>query len=302
MERSLRSGPVAGLTVISLLLVVLPLVAHGHDKPVVLENHGGAVLRGNLDLSIVFYGRFGRVQKNTLRAFIKSLNLNAGPGGPPQVSNWWRMVGSYQPGGGVITVKVVKQYVDPNYALGKVMTKDFIKVLVQNAVAGLPKAIPVIFAARDVTVEGLCMGKCADHGLIEQTPYVIVGNPETECPGACAWPFYKSDYGPAGTILKPPSGNVAADAMVVSLASGLASVVTNPFNTGFFDLGQKSHMIEAVTACPGMFGTGAAPGYTGKLTVDPRSGGAYNAVGFKGKKFLLPAIWNPSTKSCWTVM
>ncbi|KAG6588346.1 Protein EXORDIUM-like 2, partial [Cucurbita argyrosperma subsp. sororia] len=90
--------------------------------------------------------------------------------------------------------------------------------------------------------------------------------------------------------------------MVISLASGLASVVTNPFSTGFFQLGQKASVIEASTACPGMFGSGASPGNTGKVLVDPLNGGAYNVVGLRGKKFLLPALWNPKTASCWTVM
>ncbi|CAK9309375.1 unnamed protein product [Citrullus colocynthis] len=293
-----------GVVAISLLLVVLVGVpkAEAVEPLVSLENHGGQMLRGNLDLSVVFYGRFGRIQKSTLRSFLKSLNQNGPPESGSQVSSWWRMVSAYVPGGDEIKVKVVKQYVDFHYSLGKVMTRDFIKILVKNAIVGLPSAVPVIVAAKDVSVQGLCMGKCAEHGVIDGTPYVIIGNPENECPGACAWPFHRADYGPPGAVLKPPNGDVAADAMVVSLASGLASVVTNPFETGLYQLGEKANMIEASTACPGMFGTGAAPGNTGKVAVDPRTGGAYNAIGFKGKKFLLPALWNPKTSSCWTVM
>uniref|UniRef100_A0A0A0LHL2 Protein EXORDIUM-like 2 n=1 Tax=Cucumis sativus TaxID=3659 RepID=A0A0A0LHL2_CUCSA len=302
--RRIPSSPF-GVVAISLLLVVLvsvPKADANMDPLIELDNHGGKMIKGKLDLSVVFYGQFGRIQKNRLRAFLKSLNQHGPAGSGSQVSSWWRMVSSYVPGAAEIKVKVVKQYVDANYSLGKVMTRDFIKILVKNAVAGLPGAIPVIVGARDVTVEGLCMGKCAEHGDIDGIPYVIIGNPETECPGACAWPFRRADYGPAGAILKPPSGDVGADAMVVALASGLASVVSNPFHTGLYQLGEKSNMIEAATACPGMFGTGAAPGYSGKVAVDPHTGGAYNAVGFKGKKFLLPAIWNPKTSSCWTVM
>ncbi|KAL0552947.1 hypothetical protein IC582_006824 [Cucumis melo] len=302
--RRIQSSPF-GLVAISLLLVLLvsvPKADANTDPLTALDNHGGQMLKGKLDLSVVFYGQFGRIQKNTLRAFLKSLNQKGPAGSGSQVSSWWRMVSSYVPGAAEIKVKVVKQYVDPNYSLGKVMTRDFIKILVKNAVVGLPGAIPVIVGARDVTVEGLCMGKCAEHGVIDKIPYVIIGNPETECPGACAWPFHRADYGPAGAILKPPSGDVGADAMVVALASGLASVVTNPYLTGLYQLGEKANMIEASTACPGMFGTGATPGYPGKVAVDPHTGGAYNAVGFKGKKFLLPALWNPKTSSCWTVM
>ncbi|XP_038887065.1 protein EXORDIUM-like 2 [Benincasa hispida] len=295
-----------GVVAISLLLVAvvgIPKTEAAKTRPpVALENHGGQMLKGNLDLSLVFYGQLGRVQKSTLRSFLRSLNQHGPAGYGSQVSSWWRMVSAYVPGGVEIKVRVAKQYVDPRYSLGKVLTRDFIMILVKNAVAGLSRAVPVIVAARDVSVQGLCMGKCAEHGVIDGIPYVIIGNPVTECPGACAWPFHRADYGPPGAILKPPSGDVAADAMVVSLASGLASVVTNPFQTGLFQIGEKANMVEASTACPGMFGTGATPGYTGKVAVDPRTGGAYNAVGFRGKKFLLPALWNPKTSSCWTVM
>ncbi|KAE8651479.1 protein EXORDIUM-like 4 [Cucumis sativus] len=303
-SRRISSFPFA-VVAISLLLVVLVSVPEADAKTdplIALENHGGKMLKSKLNLSVVFYGQLGRIQKKTLRAFLKSLNKNGPVESGSQVSSWWRMVSSYVPGAAEIKVKVVKQYVDANYSLGKVMTRDFIKILVKNAVAGLPGAIPVIVGARDVTVEGLCMGKCSEHGVIEEIPYVIIGNPETECPGACAWPFHRSDYGPAGAILKPPSGDVGADAMVVALASGLASVVTNPSLTGLYQLGEKANMIEVSTACPGMFGTGAAPGYAGKVAVDPLTGGSYNAVGVKGKKFLLPALWNPKTSTCWTVM
>ncbi|XP_023511570.1 protein EXORDIUM-like 2 [Cucurbita pepo subsp. pepo] len=299
------SGAPHGLLALSLLLLLLlaiPNATAESEQVSVLVDHGGEMLHGNLDLSIVFYGQFGRIQKNALRAFLKSLNQKAPGGAEPSVSSWWHMVSSYTQNDKDIDVRVVQQYVDPNYAHGKVMTRDFIKILVEKALVGFPHAVPVIVAARDVTVEGLCIGRCSEHGDIDGKPYVILGNPETECPGACAWPFHKADYGPPGPVLKPPSGDVGADAMVISLASGLASVVSNPFRTGLFLLGHKGTVIEATTACPGMFGTGATPRHTGKLFVDIRTGGAYNAIGFKGKKFLLPALWNPKTQSCWTVM
>ena len=102
-------------------------------------------------------------------------------------------------------------------------------------------------------------------------------------------------------VLQPPSGNVGVDAMIISLASGLADAMTNPYNTGFFRPGLgHTGLLGAGTVCQGMFGSGAFPGYTGKIRVDPKSGGAFNSHGIKGKKFLLPALWNPATSSCWT--
>lgn len=308
MASSLPKQPL--LLFISLFLVLLlsPLVlgsSRGGGRPASLTYHRGPLLTGNVKLGLVWYGPFGRVQKNVIRSFIKSLNYRDQHGAymEPQVSAWWRVIESYRPRRrGVvapINVKVVRQITDKNYSVGKVLIMDFIPGLVQKATGGDKNTIAVIFGARGVTVQGLCMGKCSQHGILGRQPYILVGDPETECPGTCAWPFYPSDYGPKGVTLQPPSGNVGADAMVVSLASALAGIVTNPYNSGFYR-GSLTEQIEAGTACPNMFGSGAFPGYTGKVRVDPANGGAFNARGIHGKKFLLPAVWNPRTSSCWT--
>lgn len=128
----------------------------------------------------------------------------------------------------------------------------------------------------------------------------MVGEPETECPGACAWPFHASDYA-KGAILRPPNGNIGADAMVVALASGLAETVTNPLNTGFYG-GIPTRPVEASCACPQMFGTGSTPGNAGKVLIDRVTGGAYNAFGARGRKFLLPGLWDPKACACWTLL
>ncbi|XP_062093192.1 protein EXORDIUM-like 6 [Humulus lupulus] len=297
------------LSPLFLFLLVTIGEGHGFESPVPkLEYHGGPLLTGKIDVSILYYGRFGRGQKSVIRNFLKSLN-NVRGSAKPTVSSWWRMVESYQSFTGhkhvrrvpKIRVKVVKVATDASYSTGKVMTLDFIKILVQKATEGTRNTLALIFTDRQVTVQEMCTGRCAQHGMFGDQPYVLVGNPETECPGACAWPFHKSDLGPQGVVLQPPSGNVGADAMIISLASGLADAATNPFNTGFFHMG-SGHLgvLGAGTLCQGIFGTGAFPGYPGKIRVDPKSGGAFNSHGVKGKKFLLPAVWNPATSSCWT--
>uniref|UniRef100_A0A0D3H1I4 Uncharacterized protein n=1 Tax=Oryza barthii TaxID=65489 RepID=A0A0D3H1I4_9ORYZ len=60
--------------------------------------------------------------------------------------------------------------------------------------------------------------------------------------------------------------------------------------------------LEAVTACTGMFGAGAYPGYPGQLPVDAATGASYNAVGVAGRRFLLPAMWDPKTSQCSTLV
>lgn len=131
--------------------------------------------------------------------------------------------------------------------------------------------------------------------------YIIVGNPETECPAACGWPFHEVNTGPKnGVVLKPPNVNMAADAMVVALAAALADTVTNPLGTGFYD-GLEMDPIGPALACKGIFGKDASPGNPGIVQTDLATGVSFNALGNKGKKFLLPAIWDLKTSSCWTL-
>ncbi|XP_002520056.2 protein EXORDIUM-like 6 [Ricinus communis] len=268
----------------------------------VLTHHGGPLLTGNLNLAIIWYGQFGHKHKKLLRRFIKSLNYNGAANLEPQVSQWWNVVEGFQEaagkGKGPIKVRVAKQVTDTSYAMGNVITAEYVKILKQK-VAGA--GIPVIFTAKDVSVQGLCMGKCASHGISDDQPFLIVGNPEIECPGECAWPFHKADTGPVGAVLKPPNGHVAGDAMVIAFAQGLVDLVTNPFKTGFFHDNIRDP-VEASEACRGIFGSGALVGNAGKIRIDPATGGAFNAHGSNGNKFLLPAIWNPKTKSCFTLM
>ncbi|XP_057972805.1 protein EXORDIUM-like 2 [Malania oleifera] len=310
---SLPKRPLLLSLAFSLLLVLIPSAeAAAPAAPAVLTYHNGPLLTGNVNLALVWYGQFGRTQKIVIRHFLKSLNSYGNANLEPRVSGWWRTVESYAAaaGGGHgrspgIKVKVVRQVSDTGYSVGKIITADFIPQLVQKASGGNPNVVVAIFTDRMVSVQGLCMGKCSLHGAVgngpKKQPYIVVMNPETECPGACAWPFHKADDGPNGPVFQPPNGNVGADSMVIALASGLAEAVTNPFNTGFFQ-GEISEPIEAATACSGIFGSGATAGYTGKVRIDPKSGGAFNAHGVNGKKFLLPAVWSPKTKSCWTTM
>lgn len=123
---------------------------------------------------------------------------------------------------------------------------------------------------------------------------MVVGNPETECPQACGYPFI-------GSKLKPPSGSIGADAMVMHFAADLAHTVTNPYNTGFYS-GSQAKPVEISSACYRVFGSGAKKGSTGKIIVDPKTGAGFNAVGNRGKKFLIPALWSPQSKSCWTLV
>ncbi|KAI4299865.1 hypothetical protein L6164_033287 [Bauhinia variegata] len=266
------------------LALILPLAAVAVPPPSPLTNHGGPLLgaNGNLDVSILWYGPVTKVQKRSILTFLKSLNANAGAL-QPQVSQWWDIVGSYS-NGPRINVRVVNNVADPNYSLGKVLIKDFIKMLLPKATGGKPNTLVIIVAVKGVTVQDMCAGHCAQHDFIGDQAYVAVGDPEAECP-ECAAPFVQSS-----SPVKPPSGNLAADTMVRSLAKGLAGAVTNPLKTGFYANGPDDEILDASSVCDDI----------GNFQINPLNGGAFNAHGFKGTKFLVPAIWNPKTSSCWT--
>lgn len=99
----------------------------------------------------------------------------------------------------------------------------------------------------------------------------------------------------------PPSGDVGMDGMVVNIASMVAGAVTNPFRDGFYQ-GDKDAPLEAATACTGVYGSGAYPGFAGNLAVDGTTGASYNANGANGRKYLLPALFDPATSTCSTLV
>jgi hypothetical protein len=167
-------------------------------------------------------------------------------------------------------------------------------------------AITAVLTAPDVLVDPFCMFRCGVHDHASagahgraRFAYLWAGNPAKQCPGQCAWPFARPVYGPPMPPLVSPSGDVGMDGVVISLAALLAGTVTNPYGDGYYqgDLG-----MEAATACAGVFGSGAYPGYPGKLLVDRATGASYNAVGLGGRKYLLPALWDPTTSKCRTLV
>ncbi|GKB51268.1 EXORDIUM-like protein [Tanacetum coccineum] len=91
------------------------------------------------------------------------------------------------------------------------------------------------------------------------------------------------------------------DGMVINLASLLAGTATNPFGNGYYQ-GDASAPLEAASACPGVYGKGAYPGYPGDLLVDSTTGASYNAHGANGRKYLVPAMYDPSTSTCSTLL
>ncbi|VAI72113.1 unnamed protein product [Triticum turgidum subsp. durum] len=164
--------------------------------------------------------------------------------------------------------------------------------------------IALVLTAQDVSVEGFCMSRCGRHGTVDAksgTAYVWAGNPATQCAGQCAWPFHQPASGPQAPPLVAPNGDVGMDGLIINVASMVAGAVTNPFGDGFYQ-GEREAPLEAATACPGVYGKGAYPGNAGQLLVDGATGASYNAHGAHGRKYLLPALFDPATSACSTLV
>uniref|UniRef100_J3MCI1 Uncharacterized protein n=1 Tax=Oryza brachyantha TaxID=4533 RepID=J3MCI1_ORYBR len=224
----------------------------------VLSYHGGAVLSGDIPVSIVWYGKFTPSQKDVVVDFVRSLTPTSRQAATPSAAQWWSTLATFYlsnaatgggGGGGAksVTTRVVlsSQVSDEAYSLGKTLT------LVQ------------IFQ--------LAAGTTPKRGAVVLDP-------------------------PLGA----PNGDAGVDGMMVTLASMLAGAVTNPFGGAYYQ-GDRDAALEACTACAGVYGSGSYPGYAGKVLVDTASGGSYNAIG-GGKRFLLPAIYNPATAGCSTTV
>ncbi|CAN6543813.1 unnamed protein product [Malus baccata var. baccata] len=276
-----------------LLLVAKPSFgALVEQQPLVLKYHNGALLKGNITVNLIWYGSFTPIQRSIIVDFIHSLAPRRSP--LPSASSWWKTTEKYR--GGATNLLVGRQILHEAYSLGKSLRNRHLVALAGKVNA--LNAINVVLTASDVVVDGFC-SRCGTHGSNpdKKTAYVWVGNSVVQCPGQCAWPFHQLIYGPQTPPLVAPNGDVGVDGMIINLATLLAGAVTNPYNNGYFQ-GPSSAPLEAVSACTGVFGTGAYPGYPGRVLVDKATGASYNAVGVNGRRFLLPAMWDPQTSAC----
>nr|XP_009759531.1 PREDICTED: protein EXORDIUM-like [Nicotiana sylvestris] len=137
--------------------------------------------------------------------------------------------------------------------------------------------------------------------VVELMGLLKVGNSETQYTGYCAWPFHQPIYEPQSPPLVAPNNDVGVDGMVINWSSLLAGTATNPFGNGYYQ-GEADAPLEAASACPGVYAKGAYPGYAGDLLVDKTTGARYNAHGTNGRKYVLPALYDPSTSTCSTLV
>ncbi|KAL8514009.1 hypothetical protein ACS0TY_013212 [Phlomoides rotata] len=277
-----------------------------------LKYHKGTLLHGKISVNIIWYGKFKPSQRAIVADFITSLSPSTAAQSKPSVAAWWKMTEKYyhiasSKTPSSLSLFLGKQIVDDSYSIGKSLSQ---KQIVQLASKGEQlNAINVVLTASDVAVDGFCVNRCGSHGSKSTVvkgknnkfAYIWVGNSETQCPGYCAWPFHQPTYGPQSPPLVAPNNDIGLDGIILSLSGILAGTATNPFGNGFYQ-GAAEAPLEAATACPGVYAKGAYPGYAGDLLVDPTTGASYNAHSANGRKYLLPAIYDPATSKCSTLV
>eukprot|EP00249_Psilotum_nudum_P018887 c27004_g1_i1 orf=145-1146(-) len=282
----------------------------------ILDYHNGALLAGPraVNIYLLWYGTFSPAQKSVVNDFLSSFNARSEA--PPSVSSWWKTTDGYkdESKSAVSNLVAISGQSTNDYSLAKNLKRADIASLVEQAVSSSafpadPRGIYLVLTADDVFVEDFCMNSCGFHDHASASSgnnntrliYAWVGNPATQCPGLCAWPFAIPQFGSQlGKALVSPNNDVGMDGMVMNIATILAGTATNPFDDGYFQ-GDARAPLEAVSACTGMFGKGAYPGYPGSLLVDKSSGASYNAKGVNERMFLLPAMWDPSSATCITL-
>ncbi|CAL5001555.1 unnamed protein product [Urochloa decumbens] len=302
------------------------------QSPVTLTNHHGQLLTGNYSVNLLWYGRFTPAQRAVVADFLLSLSSPSAPppanssAAAPSVALWWATTARYHPGAARLTLG--RQVLDASLSLGRRLSESSLAALAARRLSPHRGSVAVVVTAPDVLVDGFCLSHCGlhasatsaaaaaapsgAHGAGGAAPptatrgrgrfaYAWVGNAAEQCPGECAWPFHQPEYGPQAPPLVPPNADVGMDGVVINLATLLAGAVTNPYGGGFYQ-GPAEAPLEAVTACTGVFGAGAYPGYPGQLPVDAATGASYNAVGVAGRRFLLPAMWDPKTSQCSTLV
>ncbi|KAI3504989.1 hypothetical protein L1887_26824 [Cichorium endivia] len=250
-----------------------------------LQYHNGPLLTGNMSINLIWYGNFKPSQKAILSDFIISLS-SASP--KPSVATWWKTIEKYHTKSNKpssVSLRLAKQLSDSTYSLGKSLTNDQLVRLASNDES--ENAINIVLTAADVKVTGFCSSRCGTHSS-------ALSNSKTE------GKKYRFAY-IWGAPLIAPNNDVGVDGMVINLGSLLAGTATNPFGNGYYQ-GDASAPLEAASACPGVYGKGAYPGYPGDLLVDVTTGASYNAHGSNGRKYLVPSLYDPTTSTCSTLV
>lgn len=284
--------------------------------------NGGSILAAPIAIHIVWYGQWRLREKFIIRTFVRSMGLPPLEGAVNEVPAWWAVTRGYrnrlgQPVSSQVRLGSEFSYTRPRFGnvLNQTITQIVIRSALQRFGGTLPidsKGIYVLLTGPEVKQSGYCYQRCGFHDFIrspttalpgvrgsgQPLAYAWVGNPISQCPGFCGFPYAAPDFIPKefAVLTKPPNGNLGVDSVVAILAHEIAGIATNPFLTAWY-AGSNLLPQEISDFCLGIFGPGAFPGNPGMFR-ETAKGAGYNAVGAGGRKFLLPWLWNVKIGAC----
>ncbi|KAL3680311.1 hypothetical protein R1sor_023267 [Riccia sorocarpa] len=271
--------------------------------PTLVTYHNGLTLSSRPETSsspiyLIWYGDFSDSQKSIVRDFFTSFQSSSLQ--TPSVSSWWKPLQAYVDSRGSSIpseIHLEAEISDSSCSKGKSLNKLDLEDLVVGSVRdGLFPAdahgFYLLLTAEDVSVEGFCRSSCGSHAstrpVVEtQDKHLVfgwVGNSVKQCAGRCAWPYARPDFGnQMSPPLLAPNGDVGMDGLIINVAAILAGGFTNPFGNGYYQ-GDAGAPLEAATACSGVYGPGAFPGFPGELSRDVITGVSFNAFGANDRR------------------
>ncbi|KAL6502220.1 hypothetical protein OROHE_024813 [Orobanche hederae] len=286
------------------------------DKPIDSPKyHNGPVLTSQINIDIIWYGKWNTTHQSIIRDFINSISSPATK--RPSVSEWWHTVTLYDDRNGSKvnnTIKISGEHPDPECSQGKHLTRASMPYVIRNAVTTslLPRldytnGMYLILTSSEVRVDEFCRAVCGYHYYTSTTstvgvtvPYAWVGHSGTLCPGDCAIPFAWSNASgqtpPA--VMGAPNGDVGTDGMISVIAHELAEASTDPLITAWYGGDDPTAPNEIADMCMGKYGDGAGGSYIGGVYNDSK-GNAYNLNGVNGRKFLVQWVWDRVKNKCY---
>ena len=259
-------------SLITFALIAISLVAIESQTPAQGPNsnpktsskmlyHNGPLRTGRQNMYFIFYGCWGMpacgAQGGDWATMIVPLDFSALIGNSPYLAiDTTYTDGAGQPATG--TVIAGGYAVDSSYSHGADITKADIEAIILDQFTNFrlppdPQGIYVVLASADIASNetGFCSpGAPPFHSYFDPyrstyLPYIFLGNPN-RCQTVAGAPFFSV----GGTGLLTPNGNFAGDAMVLNLAHALNGLLTDPFDTGWYD----RYGLENADKCTGTLG------------------------------------------------
>jgi hypothetical protein len=170
-------------------------------QPLVLPYHNGPILSGRSNITklyVIFYGEFTKLQRHTVRRFLRSLapQRHRARASIPTVAKWWEITQGYVD----VYGESVAQWLIPSgevqdeaYSRGTQLNQTDVEALLLNALTTFEvsaRSLYIVATASDVEVAGFCQERCGLHAYLypsnitggQMLPYVWVGDASRQCP------------------------------------------------------------------------------------------------------------------------